>query len=1107
MKEKKQQMKQTIMNVRSRYFVLIGATLLMLCFVTPAAAITFNAHFPEEMLASRLNKIAEKGAVTILSDQKLIAETRVPALNIENITVEKALEHSLSGTSFTWKKTTETSYAVLRKETPSAKPRRSGSGSLKGRVVESETSEPLPGAIVKISSSLYAVADVNGYYTFSHLPAGKVTLQVSFVGFNPEKTDVTVRPGENTYDIKLSGGGTTLSEVQVLGVRRMRGSVPHTTDKLLMAELKGLNVLASGISSEQIAKTADRNAAQAVQRVSGVTIVDDKFVIVRGLNPRYNLTYLNDNAAPSTETNSRAFALDLIPSRIIDKIVVQKSPSPENQGDATGGVVKIYTKDAKAVRHFDMEFQLGIRPNTSFNKNFLTYNGGKTDFLGFDDGTRKLPSSVPGYGSMVKAQLTPSQYAKTFNPTLSYGKKMALPNMQFTLNYYNAFRLFNHTLSSLTSLSYKNENLKAAMYRQQGIGTESFDTTDKMGDEDRNTNTVQTNLLQNFKYSFNDNNAISFKNFFLLQGVDATIVRNSQSTYNLVSNDYSRDKDIILSYNQRFLYVGNLGGEHTFAKGKQEIKWNAGYNYSRQETPDQRVIRMTGIDSNGTIGDADLQWRARGYNPKSNDSDVSIPLALGIISRNWSRSSEGVYNGSLDYTYKITPWITAKAGTFNQWKSRAMDRRIYTVHEANIDDPDATTISLTSYVNPALVRFRLQDLPNVWSDTYLNDNYTGLRVFDRTSGSDTYRGTEQNNSAYFLLNFTPANRFVEIYGGLRYEYNRQKIAAAVPPTSTSGLDIPILIDNPTRSWLPSLNISVRPNDQFVGRLAYGKTVNRTEFREVSPFKELDFENNVILSGNPDLKSATVNNYDARIEFYPAGSNTGELISIGAFYKDLKKPIERINTSSRAESVFPEISYANATSATIKGIEVELRKSLSFISGNLFRNLSVIANGSFIKSKVHLTADAIAFQISSRPLQGQAPYIINAGLYYENPAWGSKVSLIYNVSGESIYAAGRGYKTNTFIAGPEYRGSLIELPRHMLDFSYTQRIFKSVQMKFSVQNLLNQWVRIAEDYNFTNKYEPLKTTTDSSGNSITEGDNISSKYNPGRYFTLSVSYSL
>ena len=1094
------------MKIRNRKLIclltlLVGFNMLLL---SQTNIKTMNADFPKEVLDARLNKIISVGGENISFNSKLIENVEVPALKAPNVSVETVLIRTLETTSFTYKKVSGGSYVIIKKDDES--PKHSGLGTLKGRIVESETSEPIIGASVRLSDKQYTITDINGYYTFPRVPGGKLTMDVSYVGFKPEKTEINVKAGENIYDIKMSGS-TTLGEVRVSGVRRLRSAVPHTTEKLMVAEIKGLTVLASGISSEQISKTADRNAAQAVQRIAGVSIVDDKFVIVRGLNPRYNLTYLNDNTAPSTETNSRAFALDLIPSRIIDKIVVQKSPSPENQGDATGGVVKIYTKDAKSVRHFDMEFQLGIRPGTSFNNNFLTYKGGSTDFLGFDDGTRALPSSVPGYGSLVKAQLTPSQYAKTFNSTLSYGNKTALPNMQFTLNYYNAFRLFHKTLSSLTSLSYKNENQKAEMYRQQGIGTESFETTDKMGDEDRNTNTVQTNLLQNFKYSFNDSSSISFKNFVLIQGIDATIVRNSQSTYNLVSNeDYSRDKDIILSYNQRLLYVGNLGGTHSF--GKQELKWNGGYNFSRQETPDQRVIRMTGIDPQYTVGDADLQWRARGYNPKSTDSEVSIPLSLGIISRIWSRNSEGVYNGSFDYSYKIKPWLTVKAGTFNQWKSRAMDRRIYTVHEANISDPDAVPpLTLTGYVNPALVRFRLQDLANVWSSTYLNDNYTGLKVYDRTSGSDTYRGTEQNNSGYFLLNFTPANRFVEIYGGLRYEYNRQKIAAAIPPGNSSSLNIPILIDNPTQSWLPSLNISVRPSDRFVGRLAYGKTVNRTEFREVSPFKELDFENNVILSGNPDLVSATVNNYDARIEFYPAGSNTGDLISVGIFYKDITRPIERIITSSRAESVFNEISYANATSATIKGLEVELRKSLSFIPGSLFRNLSVIANGSFIKSKVHLDADLTAFQITDRPLQGQAPYIINAGLYYENSDWGSKVSVIYNVSGESIYAAGRGYKSTQSIKGSEYRGSLIELPRHMLDFSYTQRVAKSVQMKFSVQNLLNQWVRIAEDYNFTNKYEPLKVTKTAAGVQIVEGDNISSQYNPGRYFTLSVSYSL
>ena len=1093
-------------------FRVLLITVLILCHVMPAEAKNITIQFPEEQLSTRLRKIGEQGDADILFDLKEVSTTRIPALNASNLTVEQALERTLSGTAFTWKKTAETSYAVLKKETPSAKPQRSGSGTLKGRIVESETSEPIPGAAIRLSDKQYAVSDMSGYYTFPKVAGGKYTLEVSYVGFKPEKTEITVRAGENTYDIKLSGS-TTLGEVQVRGIQRVRGSVPHTTEKLLVAEIKGLSVLASGISSEQISKTTDRNAAEVAQRIAGVTTVDDKFVIVRGLNQRYNLTYLNDNVAPSTETNSRAFAMDLIPSRIIDKIMVYKSPSPENQGDATGGVVKIYTKDAKNVKHFDIEFQAGIRPGTSFNDNFLTYKGGKTDFLGFDDGTRALPSSVPGYGSLVRAQLSPSEYAKTFNPTLYYGKKTALPNMQFTTNYYNAFKVFGKLISSLTSFSYKNEAQKSDVYRQQGLES-IYVPLEKTSTEDRNTATVQMNLLQNFTLNLNENNRIFFKNFLLQQGIDGTTVRISRPTFD--TNMFSKDKDIILSYNQRFLYAGNLGGTHYFNEGKHNLNWNAGYNYSRQETPDQRVIRLTGTTEASAIGDYNLQWQARGFNGYGPDENP-VPLALGIISRIWSRSSEGIYNFSLDYTYNPAPWVSVKTGTFNQWKERQLDRRIYTVHEGYVDDPDVSyglAPGPDRYTDPELTRFHEQDLPNVWSETYLRNDLSGLRVQDRTSGSDTYRGTEQNNSGYLMLNLTPFHSKLEISGGLRFEFNRQKIAAAIPPVYGGygyGINEPVLIDNSARSWLPSLNVSWRPSDNFVVRGAYGKTVNRTEFREVSPFQEMDFENNTILSGNPDLKSATAANYDTRVEFYPRG-NKGDAISAGIFYKEITDPIERINTTNRVESQFPQISYRNASSATIKGVEIELRKSLDFISGTLFRNLSVIGNVSFIKSVTKDTTNIYNqnYTAAGRPLQGQAPYIINTGVYYDNAGSGTKLSLVYNVSGMSIYATGRGYVYNGYTQSAQYQGSLLELPRHLLDFSFTQRIYKSVQLKLGIQNILNQSVQIAEDYNFTNKYEPLKTNPNVINKFLKPeqtGDNISSRYNPGRYFTLTLSYSL
>lgn len=1104
-----------------KFFILASLTLLL----TGLGTLPANAQIEQELektidldlngatLRESLTAIENRSRILFNVQSALLSKFPVKInLSAKGITVRAAISKILENTNLRYR-LLEGSVVIDEKQVLQSPkpPAGQGTGTVKGRVVEFETSQPLPGATVKIAAlNKGIVTDEHGYYRLEGIPAGSHQLEISFVSYAAETVTIQVRAEhESICDVKLQGSSNALDEVVVTAIGTERAPVAHTSERQLVSEIKNFNVVVSGISSEQISKSADRNAAQVVQRVSGVSIVDDKFVVVRGLNPRYNLTYLNDNVAPSTEVNNRNFALDLLPSRIIDKILVYKSPSPENQADATGGVVKIYTKDAKAVKHFDVEFQLGVRQGTSFNKDFLSYNGGKLDFLGFDDGTRALPSVLPEYGSLLLADLKPSEYAQAFNATLNYGKKTALPNMQITANYYNAFRLFGKTISSLTSFSYKNENQKNQLHRQEGSPGRSVGSTDRTGTDDRNTNTAQLNLLQNFTFSLNEHHKLFFKNFLLQQGLDATVVRISHPTWQ-DSQSADLNKDITLSYSQRFLYAGNLGGAHHFKDDKHLLQWNGGYTYSRQETPDQRVIRLRGVMPEYAMGDADLQWWARGYNPTSSEDLNTVPLSLGIVSRLWSRNDEGVYNGTLDYTYKPVAWAVVKIGTFQQWKKRTLSRRIYTLHEGNVDPVRFAldAIDQGHYVDANLTRFRESSLPDVWSSNYLNDDYTGLYVRDRTTGSDMYVGTEQNNSGYLALTLTP-HPWIEVHGGVRYEYNRQKIGAAIPSEGSVSAPIsqPILTDHAAGLWLPSVNLSVKPTGKWVFRAAYGKTVNRTEFREVSPFRELDFENNTQLSGNPDLVSAKVKNYDLRLEFYP-DVDKGDAINVGVFYKEITNPIERVNNSNRVVSMFPSISYSNATSATLRGLEVELRKTLDFIPVGLFRNLSVIANGSIIDSQVkYENLGQTSLMIGKRPLQGQAPYLLNAGLYYDNAGWGTRIAGIYNYVAESIYAVGLGERSNPLIVGSENRGSLIELPRHLLDFSATQRIGKGLQLKFTVQNLLDQKIKMAEDFNRTNTYEPLVELPVAPGElPKNEGDNIASSYRPGRYFNLSLSYS-
>lgn len=1105
----------------------------------------YGQHVPPARFSLKVKNVTLKNAflevekatgLTISYPTDRFNANRKVSLSADNLTVAQAMERLLAGTGYSY--TQKYSTLIIQEQKVPSRDTTVAPGKLRGRIVDFETTQPLPGATLRLDgTTIGGVADEKGYYILNNVPVGSYTLVVSYIGYQRGvQSGVDVIAGkESVYDIKMQSGGS-LNEVVINGGLRRLKAVTHTTDRQVLQEIRGASAVVSGISSEQISKTGDRNAAQVIQRVAGATTVDDRFVIVRGLNQRYNLVYLNDNIAPSTEVYSRAFSLDLIPSRIIDRILVYKSPGPDVLADVTGGVVKIYTKDAREVKHFDIELQGGFRTGTTFDR-ILTHKGGKFDWLGFDDGSRKLPGVVPAYGSLQRAQITQRDYVSAFSPVLTYGEKTALPNAQLTANYYNAFRLGGRRISTLTSLSYKQENQHSDISRQQGVTKIAWSTNsvnDNVFRENQNTENAQLNLLQNFTYPLRDSSKLQFKNFILQQGQKQTIVRHSHENNGRSALGYidGYQKDNILSFSQRFLYAGNLGGTHYFGQGKQQVRWNGGYTFSRQDIPDQRVIRLETADGTWAYpsyigGDSSLRWTARTRHG-GEETDINR-VTYGIISRLWVRNTEGVYNGSIDYAWTFRPWLILKAGTLHQWKERQLYRRVYVVNEGDItgsqSDFNTWPGGQGHFVDPVIARFKEQDLDKVWSDTYLRDDGSGLKVFDRTAASDAYKATEQNNSGYLAFSFLPAHKKIEVYGGLRVEYDRQKIAGAKPANNTpTGLNEPVLVDFSKLSWLPSLNISYRPFRDWVVRAAYGRTLNRPEFREISPYRDIDYENNQYITGNPKLRPASVENYDLRIEFYPRNNTFGEVISAGVFYKRLTDPIERISSAPRVGASLNNIVFQNGGKATVQGVEVEARKQLDFLPARFFRDLSVIANATFIKSHVRKTYDDELADLEQgvpggflssidRPLQGQAPYIVNAGLYYDNAGSGTRVSFIYNVVGTRIYAASLPYQAaQNGDGGPYYRGGLLELPRHLLDVSFTQRIISSLQLKLSVQNLLNKPVEMAEDYNFTNKYEPEKLETfippgNTSEITAYRGDNKASSFNPGRYIVISLSYSL
>lgn len=1024
------------------------------------------------------------------------------------------------------------SFSKTEGGTTSVKSLNSNTAVLKGRVVDFETAQPLPGASVQLEGTANGVVtDARGYYELKNLATGKYTLLVSYIGYQPNKArGILLEAGKtSTYDIKMLVGKSLDMITVTAGPHRVK-AVTYSTESEMISEIRSATAVVSGISNEQISKMADRNAAEIVKRIPGITVTDDRFIVVRGMNARYNQTYLNGTLAPSTELYTHAFALDLLPTPIVDRILVYKSPTPDLFGDATGGSVKVYTKNAKPVRHFDIGIQAGAR-TTSTLRDGYTYAGGGTDWLGFDDGIRKnasgaIPRFAEAYGKTPQSQ---QQLLKAFSSDLRTGKKTMHPDFQAFINYFDNYRISETArLYNFTMLNYTSESRIQEVYRQtgnlysMGMGTELTKDANRIVDASQSSEKGRVNVMENLLLKLNSRHSIELRNFFLNEGNKNTAV--SISRFNQLPKADSfrmiRTKDLVESFEQRTLYSGNLTGTHLLGTAKNHLlKWNLGYNYYKQHIPDQRNIRFSG--QNGFLSSA------------GSNNSAYRDVYLGMINRSFIINNEQNYQGSLDYTYTVSSALRLKAGAYGLFKDRRVDRRFFQVNRAGLEGANLAGFEFADpgindnygWSDPNLIRFTEQDLGKVWSPAYFREDGKGLAIYNATQPTDNYVADERNTAFYAMGDASLLNRKLNLVGGLRVEDDLQRLSAAI---LQNGAFVPLLLEKPLLVWLPSLNATYTLADSaLVIRAGYGKTVNRPEFREISPFSDYDFMNDVLIRGNASLVTARIDNYDLRFEWYPR-NHPGEMLNAGVFYKYLQNPIEQIrDDQSGAVTFMPtNLSYWNAGKASVYGVEAEVRKSLSFIPGVFFRNLSLMLNGALIKSRATKAATGDSSQYSfysgfkDRQLQGQAPFVLNTGLFYENAGWGLKASVTYNVSGATIYAVStvstqdaRGEDTNpngTPTATAFIRPNLIELSRHLVDISLTQRLFRSLNVKLNMQNLLNEPVRIAEDHNYDNKYtaEKITHTSQSGGTTIPvyEGDNIFRRFKTGRYLLLSFTYA-
>jgi TonB-dependent receptor len=934
-------------------------------------------------------------------------------------------------------------------------------GSIAGKVVDAKTGEELIGVSVAVEGTSFGAAtDFEGKFIINNLKPGSYNLMVSYIAYKKKQVvSVEVKAKEvTTVNITLEGQTKDLAEVNIKTQVRKESSVG------LLIQQKNAATISDGISSESIKRTPDRNTSDVLKRVSGASIQDNKFAIIRGLNERYTTAYINGAPLPSSESDKKAFSFDIFPSNLLDNLVILKTATPDMPGEFGGGIIEINTKSVPEKNFQSFAFSSGYNTITTF-KDQVTYKGGKLDFLGIDDGTRALPSAIP----------TGKNFPVKSSDQAALGKLMpndwSLQNQNFMPNYgiqYTLGKVWGQKVSKvglLMAVTYNRTNNFNVSRRK------SFDSNEDPNVpvlltadfEDKNYS-VQTlaGVMANLSYKINNNHQLTFRNLLSINSDDRVIVRTG--TPEAFSDNPVLVKSTAQWFTSNKIYSTQLAGNHYLVKSKIKANWVAAYSQVRRDIPNLRrnsYNKLSHIQSNDDPNYRDTMYRA-------NIADANVgPDYAG--NRFYATTNENIYSIKTDFSrnYDIKSAHlknVVKVGGLVQHRNR---------------DFTASQYGYTKYAPGGAgggVRFP-DSLLYLSQDQIFNPNNMG----SATSGgfalrsnykpTDSYSASSKLYSGFVMFD----NRYKERYRliwGARIESFEQSLFT----TLDNGQQLDIV--SKKVDILPSANFVYAVTENQNLRVSYSQTVNRPEFRELAPFAFYDFSTRFVLSGNSALTRALIHNYDVRYEWYPG---RGQVISATGFYKKFLNPIEQI---ARAD-VSSEISYQNLKSGSAYGMELEFKMLVGYLLKkddlHWLNNYTVYSNLALIKSVVDVS-NVVGLSSDKRPLQGQSPYIINSGLQYYNAKTGWSASVSYNRVGQRIY-----------IVGTVNEPSIWENGRDLIDAQIGKSLMKDkLDIRLTVKDVFAQKQYFFQD---NNGNKALDTDT----------DNLIWVNTFGRTFSINVSY--
>ncbi len=911
-------------------------------------------------------------------------------------------------------------------------------------MIADKTGETLIGVNILVKEKgTGTITDLDGNFSLK-LDPGVYALQFSYITYQTTTIEgIEVEPGEVTFldNIRLAESSMELQQV-VITAEQVRNN-----EVALMSIKKKSAAIMDGISASKMKLTGDATAVDAAKRVTGVSIEGGKYIYVRGLGDRYSKTTLNGIDIPGLDPDRNSLQLDIFPTNLIDNMVVSKNFTAELPADFTGGLMNVETKAFPDEKILNISASVGINPSMHFNSDYLTYDGGSTDFLGFDDGTRELPRGarnevIPNPVDPRFSDEEVNSFVRSFDPQLGAQRQTSFMdyNLGFTIG--DQIELKNRKdtsyvatnsdpkLGYIFSLSYRSESryyddVTFGEY-QRFIGSDVFELdqanlqTGELGEQ-----SVLLGALGGLAYKTDKNkykltlmrlqNGESRAGKFFIDNSGSAV---GQSGYQALSDN--------LEYNERSMTNALLNGTHVLDDSSWEIDWKLSGTYSTSDDPDIRktAFTITPVDTTfiaGAGGNPSRIWRSL--------NEVSAVAKVDIVK---------------SYKFKGDD-AKLKFGASQLYKNRDYEILFYDILFTGGQDwpnPDPNVV-----LDPENI------FPNTPNGIYYQSG-------NNTPNPNEYQSNVLNTGIYISNEMYILPRLKTILG-LRAENYVQRhtgrdIAFASGNTEAgNNLDNEKVLDS--FDFFPSINFIYALNEEQNVRVSYTRTIARPSFKEISFAQIIDPLTNRIFNGSlfpyptwdGNLVETYIDNIDLRWELF---QERGQLFSVSGFYKQFQNPIELVRIP--AAQTTTEFQPRNVGDGRLYGVELEVRKSLDFLSVGL-ENWNVSGNVTFVYSEIDMTS--IEFNArktyekegqnigNTRQMAGQAPYVVNAGIGYANPDFKLQAGIFYNVMGPALEIVGTGLYPDVFSE-----------PFHSLNASVSKQLGEdgNTSLTFRASNILN-----------------------------------------------------